>query len=74
MELPHAVATYQWTWKPVYNYNYNISFQQLIFFLINWSMKNNETKAMQHYVFFFYVWFFIFTFPSHWREGGVDSL
>ena len=23
---------------------------------------------------FFYVWFFIFTFPSRWREGGVDSL
>ena len=23
---------------------------------------------------FFYVWFFIFTFPSRRREGGVDSL
>ena len=47
MELRHAVATHQWTWKPVY-YNYNIFFLQLIYFFNNWSMKNNETKAMQH--------------------------
>ena len=74
MELQHAVTTHQWTWKPVY-YNYNIFFLQLIYFLITGQWKIMKLKQCSINIKgFFYVWFFIFTFPSRCREFGVDSL